>query len=335
MATLARAPEALSATRSPLALWHLLSLDAPTVAALWTWFIATVAHVPLPLRAPASVFLAVWLLYAADRLLDVRNLHASLPDTPPDASRHPNKIMDSPLCGETSVPASPDLEARHRFHARHRTGFLVVIAFVSAALAALLPAIPAPALRLDLALGAVLTAYFILIHATPAAPRLPKELAVGVFFAAAVFIPAIARAPALRLALLPSAVLLAALCSLNCLCIYSWEHPEHAACTPSPSPEPRRRSSSSVLPIRHALPHAATRVALRHLPILHLVLIAAATLLVLLTRQSIALAIALAATALLLLDRLQHRLTRLHLRAAADLALLTPLLVAPFLDLHR
>ena len=61
----------------PLVLWHLLSLDAPTVAALWTWFIARANHIRLPLASPVAMALAVWMLYAADRLLDARLLDTS------------------------------------------------------------------------------------------------------------------------------------------------------------------------------------------------------------------------------------------------------------------
>ena len=69
------------------------------------------------------------------------------------------------------------------------------------------------------------------------AHRLPKEIAVGICFAAATFIPTVARHPELRLALLPSALLFGALCSLNCLYIYAWEHTHHRRDTPStPSP---------------------------------------------------------------------------------------------------
>lgn len=275
--------------RNPLALWHLLSLDAPTVAALWTWFLARTNHIALPLTSIAAMAAAVWLLYAADRLLDARN-----------SSHH--------------------LEARHRFHHRHRTAFLTGIAAASLALAALLPTLPPEAIRLYLVEGSFLAGYFILIHATRAAHRLPKELAVGLFFSAATFIPTITRDPALRLPLLAPALLFSVLCSLNCLFIYAWEHPTPTTDT-----------------------HPATRFALRYLRPLALALFLAATALTLLPTvlssfraaggsaflfQSarIPAAIALSALFLLLLDRYHHRLSATTLRASADLALLTPLL---------
>jgi hypothetical protein len=273
-----------------LALWHLLSLDAPTVAVLWTWFIAKTNHIHLPLSATSAMFLAVWMLYAADRLLDAT----------------------------TSIPS--DLEARHHFHHRHRRAFLIGVLLSSIALAILLPRLEAPAIHLYLILGGLLAGYFILIHATPGveasrkiAHRLPKEIAVGIFFAAATFIPTVARRPGLRLPLLPAALLFATLCSLNCLFIYAWEHS---------SPNPTHPA------------HATTRFALRHLQGIAIILALSALILALSEHQTpwpLYAATTAAAIALLLLHRNRHTLAPTTLRAAADLALLTPLLLLPFL----
>jgi hypothetical protein len=269
--------------------WHLLSLDAPTVATLWTWFIARTIHLHLPPVALLSMFLAVWMLYAADRLLDAT----------------------------TSSPA--ELEARHHFHHRHRTAFLAGILLASIALAALLPRLEPASIHLYLILGGLLAGYFILIHATgtPASPRkaaqrLPKEIAVGIFFAAATFIPTVARHPELRLTLLAPALLFAVLCSLNCLYIYAWEHP---------SPHPGHPA------------HATTRLALRHLvPLTFAIPIVTLALLSLTKMQwPIPAACALSAILLLLLHNQRRNLAPITLRAAADLALTTPLLILPFL----
>ena len=67
------APQTNETTRIPAALavhWHLLSLDAPTVAALWCWSFARVAHIDLPGEAPLLLALGTWLVYVADRILD-------------------------------------------------------------------------------------------------------------------------------------------------------------------------------------------------------------------------------------------------------------------------
>lgn len=235
------------------------------------------------------MFIAVWMLYVADRLLDARLL-----DT------HPLNTAS--------------LEARHLFHHRHRTAFLISVAFLSIALATLLPFIPPEAIHLYLILGGLTFGYFVLIHATSSAHRLPKEFAVGLCFAAATFIPTVARIPSLRLPLIFPALLFAGLSCLNCLFIYTWEHTSS------------RRTFPPV--------HSATRLALNHLPLLTTLLIVAASVLTLITGHTIwpiPLATALSATLLLVLNRRRRHFSALTLRALADLVLLTPVLLIPFL----
>jgi hypothetical protein len=286
---------AIAHATTPLTLWHLLSLDAPTVAVLWTWFIAASNHIHLPHSATLAMAVTVWTLYAADRLMDT-----SLLDTDPASYK--------------------DLETRHYFHHRHRPAFLTGIAFASIALAVLLPRLDTEAIHLYLILGALVLGYFILIHATRTtsaqqelAHRMPKEIAVGLCFAAATFIPTVARRPDLRLPLLPSALLFAALCSLNCLFIYAWEHEDSRT---------------------NPLAHPITQLALRNLPLLTTLLLLVATLLTLfdhLAPRTIPSAIAAATSLLLLLHLRRFTISRITLRAAADLALTTPLLLLPLL----
>jgi hypothetical protein len=271
-------------------LWHLLSLDAPTVAATWTIFIAHCAGIALPWTAPAAMFVAVWMLYAADRLLDARPL--------PDGS------------------APPELEERHRFHQRHRHAFLCAIVAAAGILAELLRSIDARSLELYALLATMLAAWLLLIHARPlptaSARRLPKELAVGIFFPAAIFIPTIARAPQLQPALIAPALLLAAVCTLNCLFLYAWEHPES-----------------------HPAAHWTTRWASSHVRLLAPVAIAVSLLILLLSATSVlpridigpAVACALSASLLFVLSLTRRFFSTLVLRAAADLVLLTPLLL--------
>lgn len=290
----ARAAAGLSLSgHSPLALWHLLSLDAPTVAALWTWFIAASVHIRLPAISILSMAIAVWMLYAADRLLDARHL------------------LSNPL-------HTGDLEHRHRFHHRYRPAFLLGILLASIALSVLIPRLDPRSLRLDLILGALLAGYFILIHATGSAHRLPKEIAVGLFFSAAVFIPTVGRAPQLRPSLAPIALLFALLCSLNCLFIYAWEHME-------PQPESPQNTSS---------PHLLTRLALAQLPAISALCVLSAVALAFCEHRSLwppLAATALSATVLTLLHDHRSRLAPTTRRAAADLALLTPLFLLPAL----
>jgi hypothetical protein len=279
----------------PLALWHLLSLDAPTIAALWTWFIASANHVSLPLSSTLAMAIAVWMLYAADRLMDARLL-----------------VVD-PTHYE-------GLEARHYFHHRHRSAFLTGILFASITLALLLPHLEAAAIHLYVVLGGIVSGYFILIHAArsaatqqKAAHRLPKEIAVGLFFAAATFIPTVARRPDLRLPLLPVALLFATLCSLNCLYIYAWEHAGSRSSNP---------------------PHVITQLALRNLPSLTVLLALSGAAITLFDHRGpwpVPYAIALSAALLLLLHNHRLAIIPVTLRAAADLALTTPFLLLLFL----
>src|SRR5258705_13020409 len=85
----------------PVWLWpNLLSLDAPLVRVLWQASLAQRYAVPLRPAARVALFLTVWGIYIADRLLDVR---------------HP------------AVTAEP---ARHRFYRRHRTPAIVLLAML-------------------------------------------------------------------------------------------------------------------------------------------------------------------------------------------------------------
>jgi len=242
------------------------------------------------------MFVAVWMLYASDRLLDARPLPGGHPP--------------------------PELEERHRFHQRHRRAFLIGITLSAFGLAALLRSASTPAIHLFGLLAALLCAWFLLIHARPlpgdGTHRLPKELAVGIFFPAAVFIPTIARLPQLRLDLLPVALLFAATCSLNCLFLYAWEHPGDRP---------------------HA--HWSTRWATRHLialtssvALLSLGWLVAAQFLVgaVSVRHGtlvLTACVFTSTTLLLLLHIPRRRLQPVHLRALADLVLTTPLILVP------
>ena len=294
--SLARAHAAAAGHSAPLRIlhrWHLLSLDAPTVATLWTAFIAQAFQIRLPVATLISMFLTVWVVYAADRLLDAQPLH-----------RQPT--------------VSAGLEHRHLFHHRYRRSFLLALCLVTLILSTLLPLMLPTALHLFLILGTLLAGYFVLIHATSGAHRLPKEIAVGLFFSAAVFIPTVARfTSSSNRALIPLALLFAALCCLNCLCIFAWEHPFGTATEPPSEPHPVTLSAS------------------RYRRVIATVILAASLVCaVILPSPVVAAALCLSSFALLLLDRRRNQLSPLTLRAAADLALLTPALFLPWM-LHR
>jgi hypothetical protein len=181
--------------------WHLLSLDAPTVAVVWAWAFARTAHVPLSADAAAVLGIGTWLVYVADRLLDSR----------PGAQRSDRRA---------------DLRERHFFHARHRRALLFAAGPAALLLALLILRMPAAARREDAIVFAVAMVYFALVHISPARIRFPRELVVGLVFAAACAVPAwsqIAVVPAGWLFLVP---LFAALCWLNCTAIDVWEQPD-------------------------------------------------------------------------------------------------------------
>jgi hypothetical protein len=114
--------------------------------------------------------------------------------------------------------------------------------------------------------------------------------------------------------------LFGALCSLNCLFIYAWEHEGEAFA-----------SSRSA--------HASTRLAIDHPRALAATVTIAGVALAIfdsiaahqLALAQIPAAAALSAVLLLVLHRNRRALLRLDLRAAADLALLTPVLFLPIL----
>ncbi|SEC26239.1 hypothetical protein [Terriglobus roseus] len=177
-----------SKARSPLALWHLLSLDAPTVAAIWTVYLARCFGVALPWTAPAALAVAVWMLYAADRVAD--------------AAR------------------GTDLRERHHFHQVHRHAFLGAMLGAVPVLAFLLILMPGT-LRLAWMLQALpLAGYVAAVHAWRL-PRVPKEHLVGIFFAVTCFMPALlVDPPAVTIVAM---VLFGALCWLNCAALARWE----------------------------------------------------------------------------------------------------------------
>ena len=281
--------------------WHLLSLDAPTVAALWAWSFARVVHVPLPAASISILALGTWLIYVADRILD--GLH---------------------------VRSAVQLRPRHFFHARHRHAFLLAALAAGTTLVWLIFARMLPEARLeDYWLFSAAMLYFAVVHllgglrGAHVERWFPKEIAVGVLFALATAVPAWSRASGQRAALALPALLFGVLCCLNCLAIEAWES---LPLTANASSTPRTRP--------------VVRWAQRHLSRIAFSVVLAAAMLMVLSRNanpaSGLLYLAALASALLLgaLHLGRHRLPLMHLRIAADAALLTPLLLI-LLPLHR
>lgn len=295
---------------SVLERWHLLSLDAPCVATLWVWFLAHIAGVPTTAATLSAMFLAVWILYAGDRLLDARAAFRGV-----DAA----------------------LEARHLFHARHRRGFLTAIAVAIPTLAIALALMPHPLLHAYFALGFTLAVWLGVIHTSRSPARLPKEFAVGPFFALAVGLPAAfagANPGVIAVSMLSCAVMSAA----NCLFLLSWESctpPQHHPVRASSGGKRPRMFSGAAIAVRHLQPLASAAVVLCVALAISLDIVSrnlASRSAGALERSSLLapLTCGLSLSLLLLLHRVRHRFAPTTLRALADFALLTPLVTLPF-----
>lgn len=183
--------------------WHLLSLDAPTVAVLWAWSFEHAAGVHTSASAIAVLGLGTWLIYVADRLLDARPLRTR---------------------------SQARLRERHFFHARHCRTLLALAWPVVVALLWLIVRMPSADRRDDALLFAVAILYFGSVHlAAPRARRgFAREVMVGVVFALATAIPAWSQTQESRAQMALLVVLFAALCCLNTIAIEVWEQPENA-----------------------------------------------------------------------------------------------------------
>jgi hypothetical protein len=280
---------------SVAALWHLLSLDAPTVAALWALFFARAMHLHLPIVQALLLALGTWLLYVTDRILD--------------GLRHGGAEW---------------LRERHLFHARHRIAFLSAAVLLASLLAwSVILHMRPEALHDNLGIALCVLLYLYSVHrrthsAASLAPRLPKELAVAIIFAAATAVPAWSRLGSAGFAtgkeqLAPAVLFFAMLCWVNCVGIDKWE----------------TRGPVTLA----AQPHATTRWASLHLrlivTIIALFAVAAALLAPSRGLMAVYLAALLSSGLLLVLDARSAHLSPLHLRIAADAALLTPLALFP------
>ena len=282
-----------------IALWHMASLDAPTVAIVWTLAFACAAGVHLPLWVPALVGLVTWAVYIGDRLLDARSALASMQ---PSRLRH-----------------------RHRFHWRHRRLFTpLAVSSACAALAIVVIFVPIAARERGAALGMATIAYFSGVHArrnpssrlgwlpTPSEilGRLPfneiaNELLVAAIFTCGCMIPVWPRAAQLHAPLWPFTLVAAffmLLAWLNYHAIGRWE---------ADAPASHITPAGLIL----ALAGLALAASLRaNHPAAALLIASGAG----------------SATLLAILNRSRSRLTPLALRSSADLALVAPLvLLAP------
>jgi hypothetical protein len=191
-----------------LRFWHLASLDAPTVAVVWSMALARVAAVRLPVWVPVLLALGTWAVYVGDRLLDAQR-----------ALR----------IGDTHA-----LRERHWFHWRYRHMLLPVAGAAACACAVLIMVeMPDANRERNSMLAAATLAYFGGVH-LPHKPRwfpplASKELLVGVLFASGCALPTLLRADSSsRSEVLVAAAYLATLAWLNCYAIDRWEASPHA-----------------------------------------------------------------------------------------------------------
>lgn len=269
-----------------LSYWHLTSLDAPTVAIVWSLAFAWSAGIHLEPWIPVVQALGVWSIYITDRLLDAGR-----------ALRQERTAL---------------LRERHCFHWQHRQLFIpLALAAACGCAWMIFTFMPIAARERNSLLAAAAVVYLARVHsASPKelpsaaflAPLLSKELLVGFLFTIGCILPAMVRSVALGNALWP--ILLAGLCFallawLNCYSIDHWESQE------------RDRSPYAILVLGNLLGGClllASLASYSH-PRCAALLVAGAA----------------SALLLALLDPFHSRLTPLTLRAAADLVLLTPL----------
>ncbi len=218
--------------------------------------------------------IAVWLLYAMDRVLDA------------------------------SVNGVGILQERHRFHLRYRRTFLTVGAVLLPVLLWRVVHLSVSVRATWLALGLPMAAYALAVHVFRLR-RVPKEVSVAVMFALATALPALRTVAAgQRAGFGMSGLLFAGVCWLNCTAINKWESADCSA----------GLAAWRWLLGFGLLCAGCVVVLLLHAPVL------------------LSFACALSACLLCVLDRVRRRLDATGLRALADAALLTPLvLVLPAL----
>ena len=184
-------------TRARVWLWpNLLSLDAPAVALLWQVLFVRCFHGNLESATVVLLALAVWLIYAADRMLDA-------------------------LRGSCRT-------LRHAFYRRHwRVVSALWVAVFGACGWIAWTQLPEGLWTPGLTMTAVALLYLLAVHLIP---KLwgsgVKEAAVGVVFAAGVSVVAwpMVRSTADLLAI----ALFCLLCWMNCAGIEDWERGSHA-----------------------------------------------------------------------------------------------------------
>lgn len=181
-----------------------LSLDAPLVALTWQALVAKSVGVALRPVHVLSLFVATWLAYSGDRLLDGLRLERS-----------------------------PFVPARHRLAIRHRLALALIWGVIALGGGAYALRTLSPASRsAGLALLGLVALYFAACHAAPTRMRrgLPRELVVSALFSIAVALfPLVEASARMRVQALPPFAALAGAAFMNLWAVACWEREEDAA----------------------------------------------------------------------------------------------------------
>ncbi len=171
---------------------NVLSLDAPLIAVAWQGLLSEVTGTPLRTAARVILFLTVWLIYIADRILDARR------------------------------PASTQEPARHQFYRRYRQATTILATVILLIDGFLILSVLHPAVfRTGLVAFAGVSLYFVILHGT--AVSFSKELAVAGLFTAGTFLVAFTRSTEPIAYLLAPAASFLLLCFANLVAIEVWE----------------------------------------------------------------------------------------------------------------
>ena len=294
-------PRAASQSSVPvrlLALWHLCSFDAPTVAVAWSLGFAWASGVRLAAWVPAMQALAVWAVYVCDRILDARPAMEAA-----DLRR---------------------LRERHFFHWRHRRILLpLAIGAGCAACGLILVFMPLAARERNSVLAAACLMYFARVHwggkRRPFLPALfTKELLVGMLFTSGCALPVFGSLWAVRRAsfgsLLCVTAFFAVLAWLNCRAIDGWESGESESGARSHA----RRSCFRAARLLAGAGLALAALMSHQPPVAALLAVGG-----------------ISAAMLALLDTKRNHLSPVTLRAAADAVLLTPAVLLVFVRMMR
>ena len=192
-------PQGFSKPIPPWLWWNVLSLDAPAVAGAWALLFARAGGIEVPVATIGALMLAVWLIYLADRLFD-----------------------------GWRVTDGTELKERHRFCQRHQ--MVLCAAAGLGAMAGVWLArygLDLDDLKAGILLGGIVGVYLICVHlGGDRAERIfPKEVAVGVIFAAGTTLPVWSQPHGFAWSEMGAWVLFGALCVLNCVAIECWESP--------------------------------------------------------------------------------------------------------------